>query len=538
MIKHVLRFSNAVELLEHSFKAYKKKPAYTCMGRTLTYGELDKLSYRFACFLQQKLGFKPGDRIAIQLPNILQYPIVFYGAVRAGVIVVNTNPLYTPREIRHQLRDSGARAIVVLSNIAHNAANIVKQTDVENVIVTDIADVHSFPKRQLINYVVKHVKKMVPDFNFDNQIPFRAGLKKCKKPLVKPDISPDTTMFFQYTGGTTGVSKGAMLTHHNMMSNVWQLISHMPTAFDEGSETFVCCLPLYHIYALNLHGLSAACCGEHNVLIPNPRDLDAFVKLLKPHQMTIFVGINTLYNALCRHKGFREDVDFSKLKIACAGGMALTNDAAAAWKELTGLDIIEGYGLTETSPVVCGNYAHDIRQGTIGPALPETEIKVVDDDGVTLPTGQAGELCVRGPQVMKGYWNKPEETAEVFDAEGWFKTGDIAVIEEDGYARIVDRKKDMIIVSGFNVYPNEIEEVIAQMDSVLEVAVIGVPDANTGEAVKLFVVPATDDLTEDDIYDHCCEKLTRYKIPKIIEFRDSLPKTNVGKILRRELRES
>ncbi len=537
-MKTVPRYSNAIELLEHAFKSYRRLPAYTCMGKTLTYEDVDKLSYRFACYLQYNLKLKPGDRIALQMPNILQYPIAFYGAVRAGLIIVNTNPLYTPREIRHQLRDSGAKAIVVLSNIAHNVANIVKQTDVEHIIVTNIADIHGLSKRLLINTVVKHVKKMVPEYQFDRKISFRSTLKKPKQPLTSPDITPDSTMFLQYTGGTTGVSKGAVLTHKNICGNVWQMITHMPAAFDEGKETFIACLPMYHIYALNLHGMSAFSFGEHNILIPNPRDLAAFVSVLKIHTMTVFVGINTLYNALCRYAPFRNEVDFSKLKIACAGGMALTQDTADAWEELTGQKVVEGYGLTETSPVVCGNYADEIHLGSIGYPLPETEIKTIDDNGNDLPPDEAGELCVRGVQVMKGYWNNPEETKNAIDKHGWFKTGDIAVIHEKGYVKIIDRKKDMVLVSGFNVFPAEVEEVVMLHNKVIEAAVVGVPDAGTGEAVKLFVVAQDEELEEEEIYNHCRKNLTPYKVPKIIEFRDSLPKTNVGKILRRELREA
>lgn len=533
----VPRYSNAIELLEHAFKSYPNLPAYTCMGKTLSYSDVDTLSYNFACYLQHTLKLQPGDRIALQMPNILQYPVAFYGAVRAGLIIVNTNPLYTPREIRHQLRDSGAKAIVVLSNIAHNVANVIRQTEVEHVIVTNIADLHGLPKRLLINAVVKYVKKMVPEFQFDRTVSFRSTLKKSKQKLVFPNISPDTPMFLQYTGGTTGLSKGAVLSHKNMCGNVWQMISHMPSAFDEGKEVFIACLPMYHIYALNLHGMSAFSFGEHNILIPNPRDLAAFTSALKQHSMTIFVGINTLYNALCRYEPFRKEVDFSQLKIACAGGMALTQDAADAWEELTNKKVVEGYGLTETSPVVCGNYADDIRPGTIGFPLPETEIKTIDDEGNDLSPGEAGELCVRGIQVMQGYWNNPEETKNAIDEAGWFKTGDIAVIDKEGFAKIVDRKKDMILVSGFNVFPTEVEEVVMLHDKVVEAAVVGVSDAGTGEAVKLFVVAQGDDLEEEEIYNHCRKHLTPYKVPKIIEFRDSLPKTNVGKILRRELRD-
>lgn len=537
-MKKVQRYSTSIEMLEHAFEKHKNLPAYTCMGRTLTFGDMDTLSYRFACYLRHDLKLEVGDRIALQLPNILQFPVAFYGAVRAGLIVVNSNPLYTPREIRHQLRDSGAKAIVVLSNVAHNAASIIKETDVEHIIVTNLADLHAAPKRILINAVVKYVKKLVPSFTFDKIISFRATLKRPTQTLQDPGITPESTMFLQYTGGTTGVSKGAILTHKNMTGNVWQMISHMPEAFSDGKEVFVACLPLYHIYAVNIHTLSAFSVGAHNVLIPNPRDLASVVRALKPHQMTVFAGINALYNALCRYEPFRVEVDFSKLNVACAGGTALTKSAADLWTALTGVSIVEGYGLTETSPVVCSNYYDDIQPGTIGYAVAGTELKAIDDDGNEVAYGEPGELCVRGVQVMKGYWNKPEETKEAIDEDGWFKTGDIVTISEKGNVKIVDRKKDMILVSGFNVYPNEVEEVVVLLEKVIEAAVVGVLDARSGEAVKLFVVTLGDDLTEEDIYKHCRKNLTAYKVPKTIEFRECLPKTNVGKILRRELREA
>ncbi|WP_075187370.1 AMP-binding protein [Teredinibacter haidensis] len=529
------RYKNTLEILEHSFRRYPDKPAYSCLGHTLSYSEIDALSERFASYLRNDLGLQAGDRIAIQLPNILQFPVVLYGAMRAGLVVVNTNPLYTPRETRYQLRDSGAKALVVLSNIAHNAASIIRQTDVETVIVTNIADLHPAPKRWLINTVVKYVKKMVAPFKFDHQISLRTTLRSKAKPFPKPDITPDTLMILQYTGGTTGVSKGAMLSHKNMADNVWQLVTQIPQAFDEGDEIFVACLPLYHIYALNVHALAAFSFGEHNLLIPNPRDMEALVKAIKPFQITVFAGINTLFTALCRYEPFKS-VDFSRLKATASGGMALTEDAAKAWENITACKVCEGYGLTETSPVVCSNLLDDMRAGYTGVALAETELKLIDDEGNTV-VDEAGELCIRGPQVMQGYWQNEAETKNVLDSDGWLKTGDIAEINADGWVRIVDRKKDMILVSGFNVYPNDIEETICQMPGIIEAAAIGLPDPKCGEMVKLFVVASNDNVTEEMVYNYCRKNLTRYKIPKIIEFRDSLPKSNVGKILRKELRD-
>lgn len=531
----ISRYKNVLQLLDHAFTSYGKSPAYTCLGHTISYAELDELSLRAARYFRNVLGLSPGDRIAIQLPNLLQYPVVLYGAIRAGLVVVNTNPLYTPREIKHQLVDSGARALVVLSNIAHNAAEIVDQTAVEHVIVTDIGDCHPTPKRLLINFAIRYIKRMVPAYRFKQEIRFREIVANHGQAFARTEPEPDDLLVLQYTGGTTGLAKGAMLTHQNMADNVWQMVSHLPDAFDEQAEIFVCCLPLYHIYALNLHALCAVSLGEHNILIPNPRDLPAMVKALKPHKFTVFVGINTLYTALCRFEPFKA-IDFSALEVSSAGGMALTESAAASWEKLTGCEVCEGYGLTETSPVVAGNNPGRIRQGSVGVALPETELKLIDENGNTV-TGVPGELCVRGPQVMKGYWHRDDETRKVLDADGWLKTGDIAEISEDGFIKIVDRKKDMILVSGFNVYPNEIEDTVTQIPEVLEAAAIGVANENCGEVVKLFVVPADESLTEKAIIDYCRKYLTPYKVPKIIEFRESLPKSNVGKILRKDLRE-
>lgn len=531
------RYNTLLELLEHAFSNYTDQPAFTCLGHTLSFSEVDELSKRFASYLQHDLGMSPGDRIALQMPNILQYPIAMYGAMRAGMVIINTNPLYTGRELKHQLKDSGAITLVVLSNVANVAADILEETDVKHVIVTDIADLHPTPKRQVINFAVRYLKKMVPPYTFRHGLAFRDAVAKPAQALKPFQSNSDSLFALQYTGGTTGVAKGAMLSHGNLAANVWQMVSHMPEAFKESQETFICCLPLYHIYAFNLHGLCAFSYGEHNILIPNPRDLISMVNALKKVKMTVFVGINTLYVALCRDESFRQQVDFSHLQISSAGGMAMTVDASLAWQALTGCEVCEGYGLTETSPVICGNKIGSIRLGTVGPPMIDTEIRLLGDDGEVVAEGEAGELCVRGPQVMKAYWNRPDETAKVLSDDGWFCTGDMAVRLDDGAYKLVDRKKDMIIVSGFNVYPTEVEDVVSQHPGVVEAAVVGISDSQCGETVKLFVVPAHKDVTEDEIRAHCRENLTGYKRPKIIEFRDSLPKSNVGKILRRELRD-
>jgi len=469
------RYKTLLELVDSALSTYGASPAYTCTGHTLSYSDLDELSARFASYLHHDLNMEPGDRIAFQMPNILQYPVAMYGAIRAGLVVVNVNPLYTPRELKHQLKDSGAKALVVLSNVAKAVSEVVDETDLQHIIVTDFADLHPFPKRQIINFVVKRVKKLIPEFSFKSSIAFRDTVAKGAKPLKAFELNENDLVALQYTGGTTGVSKGAMLTHGNLASNVWQMISHMPEAFRQSKEVFVACLPLYHIYAFNLHGLCALSYGEHNVLVPNPRDLDSMVKDLNNIQMTVFVGINTLYVALCRFPGVK-DIDFSKLHISSAGGMAMTEDATKMWKELTGCEVSEGYGLTEASPVLSANVIGSIKAGTIGVPLVETEIKLVDDDGNTVPKGSVGELYGRGPQVMAGYWKRPKETAEVITEDGWLKTGDMAMYIESGHLKLVDRKKDMILVSGFNVYPNEIEDVVSQHPGVVEAAAVGVAD--------------------------------------------------------------
>jgi long-chain acyl-CoA synthetase len=529
--------TTVVDVFNESVKKYENNRAFTCLGHSLTYSDVDTLSALFAAYLQTETSLQAGDRIAIQLPNILQYPVVLFGALRAGLIVVNTNPLYTPREVKHQLVDSGAKALVVLANVASAAASVIDETDVKTVIVTEIADLHPTPKRLLINNVVKHVKKAVPAFSFPNQIPFRQTLKTDENRFQPVEADPQDVAVLQYTGGTTGVAKGAMLTHANLVANKEQLSDHLKSVLVEGEEvTWVAPLPLYHIYAFTIHCMSIFSSGNRNLLIPNPRDIKSFVKELKGEKIYGFVGLNTLFNALCHDPEFRK-LDFSKLQFTGSGGMALTKDAARLWKEVTGVVPGEGYGLTETSPVVTANPPGAIRQGTVGTPVKGTELKVIDEAGEALPSGEVGELCVRGPQVMKGYWNRPEATAKVLTEDGWFRTGDMAVIEEDGYVRIVDRKKDMVLVSGFNVYPNELEDILSEHPGILEAGVIGVPDEHSGEAVKAFVVRSDPKLTEEDVRTFARKNMAAYKVPKVVEFCDSLPKSAVGKILRRELKE-
>ncbi len=524
-----------VSVLDEALRQYARSDSFTCLGHTLTYRDLDHLSSQFAAYLQEQTSLKPGDRIAIQLPNILQYPVALLGALRAGLVVVNTNPLYTAREVKHQLKDSGARALVVLANIADKVASVIDETDVEQVIVTELADLHPPLKRVLLNSVIKYLKRMVPSFQFPNQISFRQALSSARGDFRAVEQSPDDIAVLQYTGGTTGVAKGAMLTHRNLVANMYQVNKHMEGEFRVNQEYYVAPLPLYHIYAFTLHITSALSLGNHNLLIPNPRDIKGFIKTLKGKPFTCFVGLNTLFNALCRDPEFAQ-LDFSKLRLTASGGMALTAAAAKRWKEVTGVGIFEGYGLTETSPVVCINPPGAIQHGTVGLPMPDTECQVIDDEGQPLPRGEPGELCVRGPQVMKGYWNRPDETREVLDDEGWFKTGDMAVIQEDGYIRIVDRKKDMINVSGFKVFPNEVEDVLCTHPDIVEAAVVGVPDEESGELVKAYVV-VNREMTVDEIRAFAKENLTPYKVPHDVEFRQELPKSNVGKVLRRKLRD-
>lgn len=525
-----------IEVFNTACANFSSSKAFSCMGQSLTYGELDRLTAKFAAYIQKQTDLKPGDRIAVQLPNVLQYPVAVFGALRAGLIVVNTNPLYTASEVRHQLNDSGAKALVVLANIACNAASVVEETGVKTVIVTELADLHSPVKRILINSVVKYIKKLVPEFSFKNSICFRDTLKLSEKDFVAVTREPEDIAVLQYTGGTTGVAKGAMLSHRNLVANMLQVNEHMKQVFRKNQEIYIAPLPLYHIYSFTLHCTSAITLGNHSVLIPNPRDIPAFVKTLQSVPFSLFVGLNTLFNALMRNEDFLK-LDFSNLRLTSSGGMALTVETYKKWTALTGAPLVEGYGLTETSPVVTINPFDAAVQGTVGVCMAETECKVVDTNGQTLPNGEAGELCIRGPQVMKGYWQRPEATAEVIDADGWFYSGDIAIIQDDGYIKIVDRKKDMINVSGFKVFPNEVEEALCHHPDILEAAVIGLPDGEGSELVKAFIVSKNSELTTDAVRHFAKSVLTAYKVPKQVEFRTDLPKTNVGKILRRELRD-
>jgi len=531
-------FQNIQAVLKQSCERFADKPAFSNLGKTLTYGELYALSGEFAAYLQHNTDLQPGDRIAVQLPNLLQYPVVVFGAMRAGLIVVNTNPLYTAREMEHQFNDSGAKALVCLANMAHLAEEVLPKTGIRHVVVTEVGDMLPTVKRLLVNAVIKHVKKMVPSYNLPKAVKFNDAMALGRgKAVRESNPAGDDIAVLQYTGGTTGVAKGAMLTHRNIVANMLQCRGLMGTELGVGCETMVAPLPLYHIYAFTFHCMTMMLIGAHNVLITNPRDLPAFVKDLGKYRFSGFVGLNTLFVALCNNEDFRK-LDFSSLKATFSGGMALQQAAAERWQQVTGCSICEGFGMTETSPVVSVNPFGGIQIGTIGIPMPSTLCKVIDDEGNDLPIGATGELCVKGPQVMKGYWQRQEATDEVLSADGWLKTGDIGIIQEDGYLRIVDRKKDMILVSGFNVYPNELEDVLATLPGVLQCAAIGVPDDKSGEAIKLFVVVKPgESLTKEQVMQHMHDNVTGYKRPKAVEFRDSLPITNVGKILRRELRD-
>ena len=533
------QYRNIVSVLEDSCDRYRSKPAFENMGKTISYDELDRLSYQFACHLLLDLKLKKGDRVALMMPNLLQYPVAIFGVLRAGLTVVNTNPLYTPRELKHQLNDSGAVAIVVVENFANVVQEVVKDTQVKHVFTTGVGDMLGFPKRYIVNFVLKYVRKAVPEFSLPGAVNFvdavNAGAGK-KLPAI--DIAPSDIAFLQYTGGTTGVSKGAMLTHRNLVANMQQSSAWLGTNVRLGEEEIITALPLYHIFALTANCLVFIKFGGLNHLITNPRDMPGFVKTLSGIRFTAITGVNTLFNGLLNTPGF-DKLDFSRLHLTLGGGMAVQRAVAERWKKVTGVTLVEAYGLTETSPAACIN-PMDLKDfnGAIGLPVPSTEASVQDESGQILPIGDVGELCIRGPQVMAGYWQRPEETAKVLTADGWLKTGDMAKMDANGYCYIVDRKKDMILVSGFNVYPNEIEDVIATHPGVLEVAAVGVPDEKSGEAVKVVIVKKDPNLTADDIKNHCRHELTGYKQPRYIEFRTELPKTNVGKILRRELRDS
>ena len=531
------QYQNLVEVFDEACRVNKGRAAYTNMGVTLNYEKIEVLANKFAAFLQNELKLKKGDRIAIQMPNLLQFPIAVFGAFKAGLTVVNTNPLYTAHEMEHQFKDSGVKAVVILANYGHLLEKIIQKTQIQSVIVTEIGDLFPMPKRLLVNTVVKHVKKMVPAFNLPHAYSFNQALELGAKanltpvPLTQADVA-----FLQYTGGTTGVAKGAVLTHRNILANMLQIVSWMGTKLKKKEEVAITALPMYHIFSLTVNCLAFMWYGAENILITNPRDIAGFIKDLRKTHFTIITGVNTLFNALMNHPDFSK-VDFSKVKIAVAGAMALQRAVSERWKEITGSTLVEGFGLTETSPVVCVNPINGgDKVGTIGLPVPSTDIKMIDDNGNEVKQGESGELCVKGPQVMQGYWNRPDETANVLSADGWLKTGDVAQIDTDGFVKIVDRKKDMILVSGFNVYPNEVEDAIATNPKVLEVAAVGVKDEHSGEVVKVFVVKKDASLTEKEVIDYARKSLTNYKVPKFVEFRTDLPKTNVGKILRRALR--
>ncbi|MGG2397739.1 long-chain-fatty-acid--CoA ligase FadD1 [Pseudomonas sp. SH1-B] len=532
------QYPNILAVLKESCQRFADKPAFSNLGKTLTYGEIYQLSGDFAAYLQKHTDLKPGDRIAVQLPNVLQYPVVVFGAMRAGLVVVNTNPLYTAREMEHQFNDSGAKALICLANMAHLAEQVVPKTGVKTVIVTEVGDMLPTFKRLLVNFVIKHVKKMVPAYSLPRAVALNDALAKGRgQSFAEASPANDDIAVLQYTGGTTGVAKGAMLTHRNLVANMLQVRELMGANLNEGCEVLIAPLPLYHIYAFTFHCMAMMLIGGHNVLLTNPRDLPSVVKDLAKYRFTGFVGLNTLFVALCNNEDFRK-LDFSSLKLTVSGGMALQLATAERWKEVTGCAICEGFGMTETSPVATVNPFSAIQLGTIGIPLPSTLCRIINDDGQELAIGEIGELCVKGPQVMKGYWQRQEATDEILDADGWLKTGDIGLIQEDGYLRIVDRKKDMILVSGFNVYPNELEDVLATLPGVLQCAAIGVPDEKSGEAIKVFVVVKPgESLTKEQVMEHMRANLTGYKVPKAVEFRDVLPTTNVGKILRRELRD-
>ncbi len=532
------QYQSLVEMFEQSVNRYADQPAFTNMGTVMTFRKLEERSRAFAAYLQNDLKLKKGDRVALMMPNLLQYPVALFGVLRAGLIAVNVNPLYTPRELEHQLNDADARAIVIVSNFANTLEKIVANTQVKHVVLTSLGQMLPRAKGTVVDFVVKYIKGMVPKYNLPGAISMRKALHKGRRQqYVKPFISGEDIAFLQYTGGTTGVAKGAILTHRNMIANVLQAKGAYGSILREGRELVVTALPLYHVFALTVNCLLFIEMGGNNLLITNPRDIPGFIKELQKNPVTAITGVNTLFNALVNNEDFHE-LDFSNLKLSVGGGMAVQRAVADKWKATTGIHLLEGYGLTECSPLVTGN-PYDLTEysGAIGLPVPSTEVRIIDDEGNVLPLDQVGELQVRGPQVMQGYWQRPEATKEVLDEDGWLSTGDIVKFDDQYLLHIVDRKKDMILVSGFNVYPNEIEDVVALHGKVLEVAAIGQPSDVSGEVVKIYVVKRDPSLTKDDIIKHCREYLTGYKVPKLVEFRDDLPKTNVGKILRRVLRE-
>lgn len=531
-------YSSLVDLFEQSVRSYADQPAFLNMGSVMTFRKLEERSRAFAAYLQNDLKLQRGDRVALMMPNVLQYPIALFGILRAGMVVVNVNPLYTPRELEHQLNDAQVRAIVIVSNFAHTLEKVVAKTQIEHVVLTSLGQMLPKVKGKVVDFVVKYLKGMVPKYNLPGAVSFRKALKRGRRlQYVKLPIRPDDTAFLQYTGGTTGVAKGAVLTHRNMVANVLQAKAAYMPVLTLGQELMVTALPLYHVFALTVNCLLILEIGGCNLMITNPRDIPGFVKELQKYPFTAITGVNTLFNALVNNEDFKE-LDFSHLRLSVGGGMAVQRSVAEKWQNITGKYLLEGYGLTECSPLVAA-YPHNLTSynGSIGVPVPSTEVRLVDDNGVDVAQGEAGELFVKGPQVMKGYWQRPEATKEIMNDEGWLATGDIVKFDEEGFLHIVDRKKDMILVSGFNVYPNEIEDVVAMHPKVLEVAAIGQPHEVSGEVVKICVVKQDESLTRDDLIAHCRQHLTGYKIPRIVSFYDELPKSNVGKILRRELRD-
>ncbi|PHV11275.1 AMP-binding protein [Chitinimonas sp. BJB300] len=537
----VNEFQSAGEVFERSASKFRDRPAFSnsikFAQRTMSYGEIDTASRDLGAYLQQGLKLGKGERVAVMMPNLLQYPVCVFGALRAGLTVVNVNPLYTPRELEHQLKDSGATTIIIVANFAYVLAEVIGKTPIKNVIITEMGDLLGF-KGSIISFLLKHFKKMVPEYTLPQAVSFNSALTMGKgQELKKVDVTHEDIAFLQYTGGTTGISKGAMLTHRNIIANMQQAHAWLRPLIEEGKEIIVCALPLYHIFSLTANCMTFTKIGGQNILITNPRDIPAFVEELTKFPITCMTGVNTLFNALINNADFKK-VSFSTWKLALGGGMAVQKAVAENWTAVTGVPLIEAYGLTEASPAVCINPMNlKVYNGAIGLPVPSTDIQIRDTDGKEVGTEVAGELWIKGPQVMKGYWQRPEETAKVLDADGWLATGDMAVVHADGFVKLVDRKKDMILVSGFNVYPNEIEDVVAMHPGILEVACIGVPDEKSGEAVKIFIVKKDASLTESTILEHCKKNLTGYKMPRSVEFRNELPKTNVGKILRRALRD-
>lgn len=530
-------YSSINDILEQGFKKFSEKPAFHNMGTTLTYSEIDVLSRKFASYLQNNLYLQKGDRVAIMMPNILQYPIALFGILRAGLIAVNVNPLYTPRELEHQLKDSGAKAIVIFANSGHTLEKIIASTPVKHVILTEIGDMLKFPKNYIVNFVIKNVKKMVPAFSIPNALNFKECLAKGDAAKFKHvEVHQSDVAFLQYTGGTTGVAKGAVLSHKNIVANMLQARAWIKNLIVDGQEIIITPLPLYHIFSLTANCFIFNSIGALNVLITNPRDIPGFVKEMSKWKFTAITGVNTLFNGLLNNEEFKK-LDFSSLKVSLGGGMAVQKSVAERWKQVTHKPLIEAYGLTETSPAACINpMTLKDYNGFIGLPIPSTDVEIKDDNGRTLPLGEIGEICIKGPQIMEGYWKRPEETAKVMTQDNYFRTGDLGFMNEQGFTKIVDRKKDMILVSGFNVYPNELEDVVCQNPKVLECAAIGIPDEKSGEVVKIFVVKKDESLTTDELIKFCRDNLTSYKVPKMVEFRTELPKSNVGKILRKDLR--